>query len=65
MSDIRVDRSACEGYANCVLASSDYFDLDDDDVVVLLRTSPDDTDLDQVRRAAASCPVNAITVGES
>ena len=33
---IAVDLSKCDGYANCVMAAPDVFDLGDDGLVVVL-----------------------------
>ena len=38
MPVVKADLGACEGYANCVVAADDVFDIDDDGVVVLLRS---------------------------
>lgn len=58
---IKVDYPACEGYANCVTAAPEYFDLDDDtNLVVLLQ---EDVEADQkahVENAVRSCPVAAL-----
>ena len=35
---VKADLEACQGYANCVVGADDYFDIDDDGVVVLLKT---------------------------
>ncbi|MGH3971093.1 MAG: ferredoxin [Mycobacterium sp.] len=34
MATLKADRATCQGYANCVAAAEDYFDNDDDGVVV-------------------------------
>lgn len=59
------DLSRCQGYANCVIAAPDVFDLDDKTglVVVLQENPPDDREA-AVREAARSCPVQAITLTE-
>jgi ferredoxin len=60
---VRVDRSSCTGYASCIIIAPDVFDLDDDDLVVLLDDQPADAEL--VERAARNCPRNAISVDSS
>ena len=30
MATVKADLSLCQGYANCVVAAGDYFDIDDD-----------------------------------
>lgn len=62
MAKIVADLDACQGYANCVLAAGDYFDLDDDGVVVVLQATVADSDRPRVEEAARSCPVSALRV---
>lgn len=59
---LKADLAACQGYANCVIAAPDTYDLDDDGVVVLLKTEITDGDLPRLREAARSCPVSALTI---
>lgn len=55
MAVIRADLDLCQGYANCVLAADDVFDIDDDGSVVLLRTDvPGRTAPASRRRPAAA-----------
>jgi 3-phenylpropionate/trans-cinnamate dioxygenase ferredoxin reductase subunit len=65
MPVVRADLRVCQGYANCVVGADDVFDLDDDGVVVLLRTEISEADRDRVDEAARSCPVSALAVEES
>lgn len=58
---IEVDRDACDGFGNCVVAAEDIFALDDDGIVVLTVADVDDDRADDVRRAANDCPTEAIT----
>lgn len=62
---VEVDLGTCQGYANCVLEADAIFDLDDETgkVIVLMQSVPAELE-DEARRAAASCPVSAITIGE-
>lgn len=60
MIRIVADVGRCEGYANCVVAASDVYDIDDDGKVVLLRSTVDEVDRDRVAEAVRSCPVAAI-----
>jgi 3-phenylpropionate/trans-cinnamate dioxygenase ferredoxin reductase subunit len=62
MAVVKADLKACQGYANCVAGAEDIFDIDDDGVVVLLRTTIDGSERARVEEAARSCPVNALTV---
>ena len=59
---IKADLQVCQGYANCVIGASDYFDLDDDGVVVLLNTEVPESERARVVEAARSCPVSALVV---
>lgn len=62
MSTINVNPSRCQGYANCVVAAEDYFDIDDDGIVVVLKSDVPQTDLVRVDQAARSCPVSVLSV---
>ena len=62
MAVVKADLGACQGYANCVVGAEDVFDIDDDGVVVLLRTTVADGDRNRVEEAARSCPVSALAV---
>lgn len=62
MPVLKADFGACQGYANCVMAAPDTYDLDDDGVVVLLKDSIPQEELARVREAARSCPVSALTI---
>jgi ferredoxin len=55
-----IDRNACQGYGNCVVAAPDVFDLDDDGKVVLLVAEPGEDLAAAVREAVRDCPVRAI-----
>lgn len=60
MAKIVADLAACQGYANCVVAADDVYDLDDDGVVVLLKSEVEEPDRARVEEAARSCPVSAL-----
>lgn len=62
MARINVDVRLCQGYANCVAAADDYFDIDDDGRVVLLQSDVPETDYSRVTQAAHSCPVSVLNV---
>jgi ferredoxin len=62
MPVVKADLGQCQGYGNCVAGADDTFDLDDDGVVVLLRTEIPESDRDRIEAAARSCPVSALTV---
>ena len=62
---ILLDQSVCREYANCVIESPDVFDLDEvTGKVVALVDEPGAALEAEVRAAAASCPVHAITLVE-
>jgi len=60
MPIIKADLEACQGYANCVVGADDYFDIDDDGVVVVLKAIVPEADRARVEEAARSCPVSAL-----
>lgn len=60
MASLKANYEACQGYANCIMAAEDYFDLDDSGKVVLLQTEVPDDDESRVSEAARSCPVSAL-----
>lgn len=62
MATVMADLGACQGYANCVAAADDYFDIDDDGVVALLKLDVAESDRARVEEAARSCPASALRV---
>jgi len=62
MPVVSADLTACQGYANCVVAAEDYFDIDDDGVVIVLRAEMPESDRTRVEEAVRSCPVSALRV---
>ena len=60
--DIAVDRERCMGSGNCSYWAQGIFDLDDDDIAVVVGDPAGHED--QVRLAAENCPTAAITVTE-
>ena len=57
---VRIDRTLCVGFGDCVKESPQAFALDEENVVVF--TAPDAVTRDALLRACASCPVDALTV---
>ena len=57
---IRIDRSLCTGYAECVGIAPEVFKLGDDNISVLMDV--EGADNETVLDAARACPVDAITV---
>ncbi|MDI6909368.1 ferredoxin [Nocardioides sp.] len=62
---INADLTKCQGYANCVMAAPEHFDLDDRSLVVVLQEHIDPADLVNVEDAVLSCPAKAIWITES
>ncbi len=62
---VTVDQDLCVSSGQCVLNAAQVFDQrDSDGVVVLLDNDPPADQADNVRRAAAACPAQAIHVEE-
>jgi ferredoxin len=62
---LKADVGACQGYANCVVAAPDVYDIDDDGVVVLLKDSITEEERPGIEEAARSCPVSALSVEDA
>lgn len=60
MIKIGADVGKCEGYANCVIAASDVYDIDDDGKVIVLRPAVEQGEREKVEEAVRSCPAAAI-----
>ena len=59
---IEVRRDVCVGYASCMVIAPDVFDVDDDNLVVVLNDSPGQELHAAAQQAARSCPKSAIIV---
>ena len=59
---IIVDRDECTGCGNCVDIAPDVFELDDEGISTV--TNPEGADLETIREAADSCPLDCITIEE-
>jgi ferredoxin len=59
---VSVDRALCQGYANCLDAAPDAFDLDDHDIAIV--TAPDfgTEQRAELERAEQRCPARAISL---
>src|ERR1051325_3725049 len=57
---VRIDRTRCVGFGDCVTAAPAAFALGDDDIAVFV--APESIDREQLLRACRSCPVDALTV---
>lgn len=62
MPVLKADFGTCQGYANCVDAAPDTYDIDDDGVVVLLRDHITEQERPRIEEAARSCPVSALMI---
>lgn len=58
---ITVDMDVCQSHGQCVFAAPGSFSFDDDEYL-RYDPAPDDALRDSIAKAAASCPVRAITV---
>ncbi|GGY85731.1 ferredoxin [Streptomyces nitrosporeus] len=59
---VAVDMKLCESHGQCVFAAPQVFSFDDEEYLVY-EPEPDDALRDRVEKAAAACPVRAITLG--
>ncbi len=65
MPVVKADLTACQGYANCVVAADDYFDIDDDGVVIVLQSEVPGAERGRVEEAVRSCPVSALRMEDT
>ena len=62
---VTVDQDICASSGNCVMNAPEVFDQRDEDGVVVLRTeNPPAEQAENVRRVAAACPAQVITIEE-
>jgi ferredoxin len=57
---IKIDRTLCTGYAECVGIAPEVFQLGSDMVSIVV--DPEGTDDEMILDAARACPVDAITL---
>jgi ferredoxin len=57
---VRIDRTLCVGFGDCVTAAPAAFALDGETIAIFV--SPEAIEREQLLRACASCPVDALTV---
>lgn len=57
---VRIDRTICVGFGECVDAAPGAFILDGDDLVVF--KDPETEDRERLLKACGACPVDALTV---
>jgi ferredoxin len=60
---VRIDRTLCVGFGDCVTEAPDAFVLDDTGTAVFVK--PEQVDRDRLLRACDVCPVDAITVWDA
>ncbi|MFF2793154.1 ferredoxin [Streptomyces sp. NPDC058049] len=58
-----VDLSRCQGYAQCAFLAPEAFRMHGEEAL-MYNPTPDDTQREQVMRAAAACPLQAILVDQ-
>lgn len=61
---VRIDRTLCVGFGDCVTAAPDLFELDDEDIAVF-RASAAAPDRDTLLNACRACPVDALTATDA
>jgi len=57
-----VDWNLCESNALCMAAAPEVFELQDDDTLLILQETPDESLRDKVDNAVRSCPKRAISL---
>ena len=57
---VRIDRSLCVGFGDCIAEAPAAFTLDDEGVVVFV--APHEVDRTRLLQACDACPVDALTV---
>lgn len=60
---VRIDRTLCVGFGDCVTEAPEGFKLDEEGVAVFM--SPEAVARDRLLRACDACPVDAITVWDA
>ena len=65
MPVLKSDVGVCQGYANCVEAAPDAYDVGDDGKVVLLRQDIAEAERPRFEEAVRSCPMNALRIADA
>ena len=60
---VRIDRTQCVGFGDCVKAAPEGFQLDEDSVAVFVQ--PESVERERLLQACDACPVDAITVWDA
>lgn len=61
---IKADFDLCESNAICVGMAPDFFDLDDNDYLVILQEDIPTDRVEELRQVAANCPKSVLSVVE-
>jgi ferredoxin len=61
---VTVQEERCCGFAACLSIAPDVFDMDEQNVALVLTPEPDPAQYEGVRAAATACPTLAILVEE-
>lgn len=64
MPTVKADAGRCQGHANCIVEAGEVFDLDDEGLVVVLQERIGEAQREDVERAIASCPEQALSLVE-
>jgi len=59
---IVIDWVRCEGNGACVVAAPELFDIDNEDMLIVLDEMPSEDKRAALERAVASCPRRAIVI---
>ena len=59
-----IDHDRCSGYASCVMAAMDLFDIDDDSGQAFVKRQPDESERTKAEKAVRDCPTDAISITE-
>jgi ferredoxin len=60
--EVRVDREECIGAQSCVRWAPEVFQIDDEGLAVVLPDGVASSPLEDILKAAADCPTNAVIV---
>ncbi len=60
---VRIDRSLCVGFGDCVTEAPEAFQLDDEDIAVFGERA-DGVTRGKLLKACESCPVDALSVSD-
>lgn len=61
--EVVLDLDLCQGYANCVIAAPEIFDIDDTrGVAILLAPHPPVAQREAAEEAVRNCPTEAISI---